>query len=211
VAILAVDAASEAIVDANPAAERFYGWHRGELVGRRMRDVIAMDEATLRAEQELALRERRQHLILQHTTAGGETRDVEVHATPLDVGGRHTTVLLVQDITTRLEAERALEYSERRYRQLMEEASDAIILADRDGQIQEANRRTQELFGYSAEELSGMSLLDLLPERTPAEHPVSFHRLREQGRLLIEQDIHRRDGSPLSVEVHASLLGDGSM
>lgn len=211
VAILVVDSASEAIVDANPAAERFYGWHRGELVGRPIREIVAMDEGEFRAEQDLALRERRQHLQLRHATAGGDLREVEVHASPLDLGGRNHTVLLVQDITTRLSAERRLEHSERRYRQLMEEASDAIILADRDGRIQKANHRTEELFGYTAEELAGMAILDLLPDRTPAEHPVSYHILREQGRLLVEQEIHRRDGSPLSVEVHASLLGDGSM
>ena len=211
VAILVVDQASEAIVDANPAAERFYGWYRGELVGRPLREIVAMDEASLRAEQDLALRERRQHIHLRHTTAAGEVRDVEVHSTPLDLGGRNHTVSLVHDITNRREAERGLENSERRYRQLMEEASDAIILADRDGRIQEANRRTVEMFGYSADELAGMAILDLLPEREPEEHPVTYHVLREQGRLLIEREIHRRDGAPLSVEVHASLLGDGAM
>ncbi len=211
VAILVVDHASQAIVDANPAAERFYGWNRGQLVGRPLREIVAMDEASLRAEQELALRERRQHIHLRHTTAAGEERDVEVHSTPLDLGGRNHTVSLIHDITNRREAERGLENSKRRYRQLMEEVSDTIILADRDGRIQEANRRTVEMFGYSAEELSGMALLDLLPEGKPGEHPVTYHVLREQGRLLIEREIHRRDGTPLYVEVHASLLGDGSM
>ena len=56
----------------------------------------------------------------------------------------------VRDITRRKSAEQSLMASETKYRAVMENASDAILLGTMDAWIIDANRRAEELFGYTA-------------------------------------------------------------
>ncbi len=51
-----------------------------------------------------------------------------------------------------------------RYRALMDQASDAIIIADVKGNFLEVNRRAAELLGYTKKELVGMTPLDIHPK-----------------------------------------------
>src|SRR5262249_3682000 len=55
-----------------------------------------------------------------------------------------------RDITTRKEAQLALEASERRYRQLMEASLDAIVVADRQQRIILFNPAAERTFGHQA-------------------------------------------------------------
>ena len=79
----------------------------------------------------------------------------------------------------RLEAEQSLRESEEKYRYLVENANDAILIVQ-DQVIKFANPRTQELTGYSIQELQGMNLFDLChPEER--ETIVDCYRRRLQG------------------------------
>ncbi|MBY0430228.1 MAG: PAS domain S-box protein, partial [Rhodospirillales bacterium] len=70
---------------------------------------------------------------------------------------------LTQDVTERALAEEALRRSEEKYRALMSHAADAILLAEADGRLIEANRRAIELLGYQRGELIGMNAAHLHP------------------------------------------------
>src|SRR5580704_13144453 len=53
---------------------------------------------------------------------------------------------------------------------LLESASQAIVSIDRGGRIVLANRRAEEIFGYSGNELLGARIEMLLPESKRATH-----------------------------------------
>ena len=55
-------------------------------------------------------------------------------------------------------------------RRLLDTAPDAILLVRPDGTVAFANERAERLFGYSREELAGLGLEDLVPERFRAAH-----------------------------------------
>jgi PAS domain S-box-containing protein len=100
---------------------------------------------------------------------------------------------------------RALRESEGRYRRLMEESSDAIVVTDGDGGIVETNRHARTLLEEDRSALVGRSLWKIMacgekgvPDPNPREREV----LEERGLL-------RRDGSSVPVEISAILLGDG--
>ena len=64
-------------------------------------------------------------------------------------------------------------------RPLFEQASDPILIVDRDGMIQEANWRSARLLGYAQSELIGMDLRDLIPAADLLRQPLQLPALRQ--------------------------------
>jgi len=67
--------------------------------------------------------------------------------------GRSAVLITGSDVTDRIDAERALRESERRYRSLFEESLDVIYITARDGELIDISPSAEALFGYSREEL----------------------------------------------------------
>jgi PAS domain S-box-containing protein len=66
-----------------------------------------------------------------------------------------------EDITERKKAEEALQDSEKKYREVIENANEAIFIAQ-DGVFKFSNGKTQEMIGYSDEELSSKPFSELI-------------------------------------------------
>src|SRR3954453_145887 len=94
----------------------------------------------------------------------------------------------------------------------LEAAPDAIIVVvDRSGNIVIVNQLAQRLFGYSRQELLGMPIEGLLPQRF-SDHHAGYRkdyfrephtRPMEEGRELSGR---RKDGSEFTVEISLSPL-----
>ena len=103
--MLMVDADSGRIVDANPAAEAWYGWKRDELCGKPMAEINTLDSRALAEEIRRAEERRKHHFHFQHRRADGSVRDVEVFSGPVTLPGRRLVFSIVHDITERRELE----------------------------------------------------------------------------------------------------------
>lgn len=93
--------------------------------------------------------------------------------------------------------------------ELLEQASDAVFLADMEDRYTEVNAAGCRLLGYAREELVGKKIKDLIPpDDAPrlAEDKARFLR-GEAG--VSEWSLRRKDGSWLPVEVSARILPDG--
>ncbi len=105
---LLINPGDGAIVDANEAAERFYGWDAATLRTMRMTDINILPAEQVRAEMASALRYGRDHFFFRHRLASGEVRDVEVRTGPIDDQDRQLLYSIVHDVTERKIAEQAL-------------------------------------------------------------------------------------------------------
>jgi len=98
---------------------------------------------------------------------------------------------------------------EERFRELLEAAPDAIMQVDAEGRIILLNRVTEDMFGYTRDELLGQPVEVLIPQELHARH--AQHRThyrhhpmtRTMGSGLALEGI-RKDGSRFPVEISLS-------
>lgn len=90
-------------------------------------------------------------------------------------------------------------------RDLFEFASDALLLVDEQGRIMQINARAQQLFGYSRDELVGVAVETLMPQRlrrAHVGHRAAYAREGSDIRMGAGLTCLRRDGSELSADIH---------
>ncbi|MBI5533626.1 MAG: PAS domain S-box protein [Deltaproteobacteria bacterium] len=94
---------------------------------------------------------------------------------------------------------------------LLESAAQGVMTVNGEGRIQMVNARMEQLFGYRREELIGMMLEALVPERFRAAHArhragfASRPRTRSMG-LGMDLQALRKDGSEFPVEISLSYI-----
>ena len=119
-------------------------------------------------------------------------------------------MVTTQDITERIEAENDLRRSERRYRELFENANDMIISLDRGGRIRYANPAWRQKTGYG-DDVMGRPVRELIDESELPGLEEMFYRAAEGedvGRF--DARVRTRDGRPLDIEGTLSVRRDGS-
>lgn len=106
------------------------------------------------------------------------------------------------------EAHAALQASERRYRELFENANDVVYTADLTGAFTSFNRAAEELTGYRREEAGNKRIEDIVaPESVPVIRENLERKLSGQvERTRYEIEIMRKDGKRVPVEVHSALI-----
>jgi len=100
---------------------------------------------------------------------------------------------------------------------LFGDSDDALLIADRDGQIIAANRRAIELSGYRFDEIIGLTLSSLFVRFSPGRSVEPFVPLHagalddaedSRGAITREGGIRRQDGGILPTHIAIRLLKD---
>jgi len=156
------------IIDCNPAALEMFGYTRQEVLGRTTA-FLHVDETTLKKFQGLLYPaiEKRGFFYLPEFAM--KRKDATVFPTEHSVvplknqqGERIGWVSVVRDITGRKRVEAALQQSEKKYRDLVENLSDAIYTVDEKGVITYVSPVAESLSGYSPSELIGRSFTEFV-------------------------------------------------
>jgi PAS domain S-box-containing protein len=97
------------------------------------------------------------------------------------------------------------------YKQIIDLAHDAILFADRDGNIRLWNSGAETIFGYSSEEAIGHSLNLIIPEKLRQRHWDGYNKVMETGesrygKELLKVPAIRNDGTSISVEFTIMLV-----
>ena len=106
-------------------------------------------------------------------------------------------------------ADAALRTTEGRVRALVEQASDAILVAGLDGRLTEINDTACRILGYPRAELVGEPIAKLLDAADLPRLAAAREQLLAGKTQLAEWTLRRRDGTPIPVEVNAKILADG--
>ncbi len=114
---------------------------------------------------------------------------------------------LEERIAERKQAETALRESEDRYRELFENARDAIYVHDLDGNYISINRAAERLSGYRRDEIIGHNFREFVaPEYIRHVRERFCAKLAKKGETTYEVDVIAKDGRRVPVEVSSRAI-----
>lgn len=199
------------ITDCNPAALKMFGATRRELIGTSVL-AVSPEVQPNGKRSELAAQEILQDLTdpqmvdlfyWRHSRMDGTAFEAEVRIRPFPEAPHARTVAFVQDVTERLRAERAVRESEEQYRNLVENAHDAILIVQ-DGKVVFANHQTASIIGYTDIELKAKPFTHFIH---PADRELvtQRHARRLQGDKSLPQNYQFRLETKAKEEIVVQL------
>ena len=142
-----------------------------------------------------------------HRTKGGAALHLDITARKIIFEGRRAEIVLAIDVTEQVRALENLKSTENLYRGLVEHSMVGIYVVQ-DRTLAYANPRLAEMFGYTAEEMQDMDILDLA---APAQRDVADAAIRARmaSQVATGREIftgRRKDGAEIIVDVHNARL-----
>ncbi len=168
---------------------------------QKFRDLILEEDLPrLREAEEISARTLSPlDCAFRQRTVAGETRWIHCRSTPRPIGdGSILWDGVMVDVTKRKQLEEAVADSERRYRELVQNANSAIIRWRHDGTVIFFNEYAQSFFGYRAEEIMGKNVSLLVPGKDSSGVDLS----------TLIQDILRRPGK-YKTTLNENICRDG--
>ncbi len=168
-------------VDGNMAAEKMIGYKREELIGSNFAEAgllspeeipkaLAGFEKNINGESSGP-----DEFTLIHKD--GNHVPVEIRTFPVRIGNEILALGIARDVTERKLTEDALRESEQQYRELFENAREAIVIIDMDKRITDANKFVEE-YGFSKGDMTGRNYLDFVAEEYKEKAIEDFEKLR---------------------------------
>jgi two-component system cell cycle sensor histidine kinase/response regulator CckA len=199
---LLLDADSR-IVDWNSAAELIFGYTKEEMLGIGPPfEKIVPAEAWSGSEQfleRIRAGDMAAHTINDNLTKDGRTITCEWYNTPLiDVDGKYLgAVSLARDISERRAAETALRLSEERFRALVEQNSDAIVVIDRAATVTYASESIERVTGTPPAGWVGQRLFERVDPASRGTVEAALARAVERHgeSVFVEYRSRHADGS----------------
>ncbi|MEQ8351429.1 MAG: EAL domain-containing protein [Leptospiraceae bacterium] len=96
---LLIDPETGSIVDANPAAQDFYGYSLDEFRSMRIQDINQLPPEEVAAEMQRAHLEERRYFEFKHRTSSGDIRFVKVYSGPVEILGKRYLHSIIHDYT----------------------------------------------------------------------------------------------------------------
>ena len=197
-----------AFLEVNDAAVAKYGYDRDEFLRMRLADIRPPEDIpALLANVEQQRTDLQQSGRWRHRLKNGELIDVEIISHTLRFAKRAAALVVAQDVTARLRAERDLAASEARKAGMLAAALDAIVAIDHHGRITDFNPAAERIFGYQAEDVRSRPLAEtIIPPGLRGQHQTAFDRYLQTeqptilGRRLELTGLHA-DGHEFPVEI----------
>ena len=189
----------------NAQTELLFGYPRKELVGQSIEHLVPERFRVIHPGHRAAFfahpseRSMGAGRDLYGLRKDGSEFPVEIGLKPLPNSGEMMVLASIIDISERKRAEE-------RFRRVVESVPNAIILVGRDGKITLVNTQTEKLFGYTREELVGLTIEQLVPERFRSAHPghrATFFASPSARMMGAGRDLFglRKDGHEFPVEI----------
>ncbi len=176
---------SARIIDVNDAWLATMGYSRDEVIGRTAADLAMWVDADERAAVLATLRRTGalRDFEARWRTKDGRIIDISTSRDVLRLGDEEVVLSVIQDVTVRKTAERALEGSEELLRSVVDGIPAAIYLKDRDGRYQLVNKTVEKWFGVRTEDVVGHTPGEFFPRSYAEKSIAQDHRVMTSGMI----------------------------
>jgi PAS domain S-box-containing protein len=208
------------IVSVNDEIERITGYDKDDLLGAPVANFIPPDQAPSLMER-YRRRQMGERMIsryeIQALRRDGSLVPLEVGVATTALNGRPATVVFAKDISHHQLVESALRETDKHYRLVAENVSDAIWTTDMNLNITYLSPSHARLLGYPLEELPNLPLEHVLTteslERALQAHAEQVETLASNKddpskHWLFEVELRRKDGSTVWVEEKVNFMRD---
>jgi PAS domain S-box-containing protein len=205
--ILQIEPSSGRILDANAAAEKFYGWSHDELCAMSIQDINQLDPEQVATERQAAATDQCNYFVFPHRLASGEIRTVEVHSTPITINDQAILVSIIHDITERKQVQDQVERLVAEQQAILKNKLIGIVTV-RDRHIVWANPAFEAMLGYAQGELAGTpTRRNYSSEKTYLAFGAAAYSALSKGHTYRDEVEHvRKDGSRIYVDVSGESL-----
>ena len=206
-AIITVDE-QQRILLFNPAAEKMFGCRAGDAIGQSLDPFIperfrSAHAQHYRAFSEAGITQREMGRLgsICGRRASGEEFPLEAAISRVEVGGRKLSTAILRDITERVAAEEVLRSSEARFRSLIENSADVVVVLDADAKALYVSPSVAHMLGYRPEEIAGHNALDLVHPNEHEPYMALMQSLPKDARPVRSRfRMRHKDGSWRIVE-----------
>ena len=206
--MLLVDPEADRIVDANPAAARFYGYSRETLQEMPISGINALPPAELKQALGQAESMRQNAFVFPHRLASGELRTVEVNSSPMEVQGRRLLFSIIMDVTARVAYERELKERQAQLTELNRTLAEKVRAA-----VEELRRKDRALVSQGRQAAMGEMIGNIAHQWRQPLGTLSMllanlrdaYRYRDLDRERMEDAFAKGD---LLIQKMSSTIGD---
>lgn len=122
---------------------------------------------------------------ISHKKKTGEVIHLELQSNPISFDGRDARVTLINNITSRIKAEKLLADSEKRFKALVQEASDLVMILDFNGNFSHVSPSSELIMGIPSEQMLKMNFFDLIHSEDLGQVKKNILRLEHSKRIQI--------------------------
>ena len=193
------------ILQMNPAALKLLGARDREIMGQHIASVLPIPSAKFLNKDS----RKREFNLEFFYEQNGQNRFLEAHGAPLtsDIYVASGYVFILYDVTERVLAEKAWEFSENRYRTIFETDSAATIIIEPDMTISLANEQFATLAGCLRKDIEGKVRWTDFVHEDDLPRMKHFHVARRLGEQNVPSEYEFRfvTGSGVVRDVHISI------
>ena len=185
------------VIDANPEYVRLTG-HKtlDEIVGRTVIEWTAAHDKERNAEEVKKCMEKGvvRNLEIDYVDKDGNITPIEVNAKVVETAEGVRILSLCRDITKRKRAEEALWESEKKYKSIVENSRDVIMLTSQDGKISYISPACKKVLGYDPEDLIGRQPWIVHPDDLDMVKGTHDRSLQGESGLNLEYRVKTKAG-----------------
>ncbi|HKM38640.1 MAG TPA: PAS domain S-box protein [bacterium] len=185
--VLLIEPISGKIVDANPAALKFFGYPKNKILQLAIEDIHLEPADKVKQMRLMALARKQKYSLCPYRLKSGEVRMTDVYTSPIIHDGRKLLFSIIFDVTDRERYKNELYLEKETLRTTLLSIGDGIITTDKKGRITAMNKVAEDISGWTLKEVEGRpfsQIFRLINEKTGIGVENLVDRVLTEGAIV---------------------------